>query len=189
MMLANRHLRVSLVTVHVALSQVPRKVTSDAVSRALDQTIAALRSNFGIKRPSVSVAALNPHGGEGGLFGDEDQRVVIPALSAARARWAGKAVISGPFPSDTLFAQHVALPVKKRPDAVICMYHDQGLIPVKLLDFPRTVNLTLGLPIIRTSVDHGTAFDIVGKNLADPSSMIAALNLAGDLSRRRRSPP
>jgi 4-hydroxythreonine-4-phosphate dehydrogenase len=156
MMLANDQLRISLVTVHIGLAQVPKALTREKLRRAILHTAEGLRSYWGVRKPKIAVAALNPHAGEGGLFGREEIEVITPELESLRGR-----------------------------DAVVCMYHDQGLIPVKLLDFQRTVNVTLGLPIVRTSVDHGVAFDIAGKNLADPSSLESAIDLAAAIARKR----
>jgi 4-hydroxythreonine-4-phosphate dehydrogenase len=150
------------------------------VFNPIDLADQALRNWFGIEKPRIAVAALNPHAGEDGQFGDEENRIIAPAILLA-----GEAGInvSGPYPADTLFGRAV----KGEFDCVVAMYHDQALIPIKLLAWREAVNVTLGLPIIRTSPDHGTAFDIVGKNLADPSSMIAAIRLAIDLAGKRRS--
>jgi 4-hydroxythreonine-4-phosphate dehydrogenase len=133
---------------------------------------------FGITTPRLAIAGLNPHAGEGGLIGDEEQRVFRPAVEEARRRGI---TIDGPFPGDTVFMRAV----RGEFDAVIASYHDQGLIPVKLLAFGRAINVTLGLPIVRTSVDHGTAFDIAGRGIADPSSMIEATLLAARLAAQR----
>jgi 4-hydroxythreonine-4-phosphate dehydrogenase len=161
------------------------------VTRAVEHTASHLQKWWGIARPRVAIAALNPHAGEGGMFGREEIRTISPAIRALRRRhpsWR----LEGPLPADTLFAKHAMARPGDRYDAVVCMYHDQGLVPVKLLDFPRTVNVTLGLPIIRTSVDHGTGFDIAGKGIADPSSLISAIRLAEQLAARahiRRASP
>jgi 4-hydroxythreonine-4-phosphate dehydrogenase len=184
MMLANDQLRVTLVTVHVALRQVPDALTREKLRRAIVHTADHLRDWWGIRRPRIAIAALNPHAGESGLFGDEEIRVIEPELVELRSRLK-HVTLHGPLPADTLFAKHIGAP-RKLYDAVVCMYHDQGLIPVKLLDFQRTVNITLGLPIVRTSVDHGVAFDIAGKGIADPSSLQAALDLAIQIIRRHR---
>jgi len=184
MMLANSQLRSSLVTVHTSLRSVPDRLTPEALERAIRQTAEGLQRLWGISKPRLAIAALNPHAGEGGLFGDEEARVIRPTLDRLRKDRSLRAQLIGPLPADTLFAQHLAAQKAERFDAVVSMYHDQGLIPVKLLDFANTVNLTLGLPIIRTSVDHGTAFDIAGKNQADASSLVAALELASRFSRR-----
>jgi 4-hydroxythreonine-4-phosphate dehydrogenase len=188
MMLANDQLRISLVTTHLALKDVPPAITRERVRRAVTQTEAHLRQWWGIRKPRIVVAALNPHAGEKGILGKEEMKVIEPELRHLRAKMSGRAVIEGPLPADTLFAQHVLSPRKQRYDAVVCMYHDQGLIPVKLLDFPRTVNVTLGLPLVRTSVDHGVAFDIAGQGIADPSSFESAVDLAIDIVRNRRTP-
>ena len=186
MMLANDQLRITLVTTHLALKDVSRAVTAREITRAVRHTVDSLRDWWGIARPRVAVCALNPHAGENGLFGREEIRVIIPTLARLRRHYGTNATLLGPLPADTLFANHAALPPGQRPDAVVCMYHDQGLIPVKLLDFPRTVNVTLGLPIVRTSVDHGVAFDIAGTGKADPSSFQSALRLACRIARTRK---
>jgi 4-hydroxythreonine-4-phosphate dehydrogenase len=185
MMLANERLRISLVTTHLALKDVPRALTRPRLRRAVLQTERHLRTWWGIRKPRIAVAALNPHAGEAGILGKEEIRVIEPELKALRVKTRGRAVIDGPLPADTLFAQHVLAKPKNRYDAVVCMYHDQGLIPVKLLDFPRTVNVTLGLPLVRTSVDHGVAFDIAGQGIADPSSFESAVDLAIDIVKRK----
>jgi 4-hydroxythreonine-4-phosphate dehydrogenase len=173
MMLAGSRLRVALVTIHLPLAQVPGKLTAETVFKTIQMTDDALRRAFGIPKPRLAVAALNPHAGEGGLFGDEEIRIISPAVNKA-----GKAGIdvSGPHPPDTLF--HRAL--KGQWDAVVCMYHDQGLIPFKMVHFSDGVNVTLGLPIVRTSVDHGTAYDIAGTGKADPGSLLAAIRMAAE---------
>lgn len=181
MMLANERLRVTLVTIHMGVAKVARSITSRDIIRTATRTTEHLRTWWGIKTPRVAVLALNPHAGENGLFGTEEVRVIAPAIAALRRSFKNKAEISGPHPADTLFATHL-----EDFDAVVCMYHDQGLIPVKLLDFKNTVNITLGLPIIRTSVDHGTGFDIAWTNQADPSSMKSALKLAYRIARETR---
>lgn len=172
MMLANSKLKVSLVTVHCALNKVSSQITEERIERAILQTTNFLQNQLGILSPKIAVLSLNPHAGEKGLMGKEEIETIQPALLNIQKKLKLKN-LTGPFPSDTFFTgAHLKV------DAVIAMYHDQGLIPVKMIDFKNTVNLTLGLPIIRTSVDHGTAFDIAGKGIADPSSMIAALKLA-----------
>lgn len=183
MMLANDSLRVSLVTTHLPLGRVASHLNKKQVLRAIDQTVQSLRSWWGISRPRIGVCALNPHAGEGGLLGREEISVIAPAIRAAQKKHADTAEITGPHPADTLFARNHSQAPEKRLDAVVCMYHDQGLVPVKLIDFPRTVNITLGLPIIRTSVDHGVAFDLVGTGRADPSSFQSALALAERLAQ------
>ncbi len=185
MMLANEQLRVSLVTVHVGIAGVPRAVTALELRRAVQQTVHGLQSWWGIRKPRIAIAALNPHAGEGGMFGREEIETIIPTIDALSQELRRSTTLVGPLPADTLFANHISAPKKERFDAVICMYHDQGLIPVKLLDFYRTVNVTMGLPIVRTSVDHGVAFDIAGKNRANFSSMESAIELAVRLTRKR----
>ncbi len=186
MMLANSSLRVSLVTTHIAHSSVSRSLRPEGIERAILQTADFLRFSAGIKKPKVAVCALNPHAGEGGLFGTEEQEVILPAIRSLQRKLQGDVELLGPLPSDTLFAQHYNSPRLKRFDAVVCMYHDQGLIPVKLVDFYETVNISLGLPILRTSVDHGVAYDLVGKGTARPDSMISAIQLALKLARTRK---
>ena len=178
MMLAGEKLRVSLVTIHCALKEVPALLNTEAVYRTIFVTAQALRADFGIENPSLAVAALNPHAGESGLFGSEEEEIIIPAVN--RAAENGLNVI-GPFPADTLFYKAAS----GQFDAVVAMYHDQGLIPLKLLHFSDAVNVTLGLPIIRTSVDHGTAYDIAGTWKADASSLRAAIIMAAKMVENR----
>jgi 4-hydroxythreonine-4-phosphate dehydrogenase len=178
MMFWSEPLKVVLATIHVPLAAVPVTLTRDVMAETIDLTAREL-PRFGIARPRLAVAGLNPHAGEEGLLGAEERNVIRPAVEAARSRGIQ---VSGPFPADTVF-------VRARQgefDAVIACYHDQGLIPVKLLAFGHSVNVTLGLPIIRTSVDHGTAFDIASKGVADPTSMIEATLLAGRLASGSR---
>jgi 4-hydroxythreonine-4-phosphate dehydrogenase len=174
MMLAGERLRVSLVTAHCALAEVPGRLTRDLIVKTIGITYRSLERDFGIDKPRVAVAALNPHAGESGLFGNEDKTIVGPAVEAAKDSGLR---VEGPFPADTIF-YHAGT---GRYDAVVAMYHDQGLIALKLLHFSDAVNITLGLPIIRTSVDHGTAYDIAGKGVADPSSLIAAIKMAAKI--------
>lgn len=174
-------LNVVLATVHVPLSEVPRMLTRELMRETILLTARSMPA-FGISRPRVAVAGLNPHAGEDGLLGSEEQAILVPAI--VEARDAGVDV-AGPFPADTVFTRAS----RGEFDVVVACYHDQGLIPVKLLAFGRAVNVTIGLPIVRTSVDHGTAFDIAGKGVADAGSMIEAVLLAARLSasgRRRR---
>ena len=171
MMLAGSRLRVVLVTIHTALSQVPGAITSKKIVDTMRLTSESLRARFGISQPRLVVAALNPHAGEQGLFGDEETRVIAPAIAEARTMGIQ---VEGPLPSDTLFYHALA----GKWDAVVCQYHDQGLIPFKMIHFTDGVNTTLGLPIIRTSVDHGTAYDIAGTGAADPGSLVAAVRMA-----------
>ncbi len=178
MMLAGERLRVALVTIHESLSDVPRLLDRERIQHTILLTARALRSDFGIDDPRLAVAALNPHAGEGGRFGSEEADIIEPAIRAAQEAGAR---VHGPFPADTLFYRALS----GTYDAVIAMYHDQGLIPLKLVHFSDAVNITLGLPIIRTSVDHGTAYDIAGKGMADPSSLKTAIRTAIQLARNR----
>jgi 4-hydroxythreonine-4-phosphate dehydrogenase len=179
MMLSNSKMRVSLVTTHLGLSKVPGALKSSAILQTILHTEHYLRSYCDIATPRIAVCALNPHSGEGGLFGNEEARIIQPAIASAKRALSRRSRIVGPISADTLFALELK---DRRYDAIVCMYHDQGLIPIKLLDFAGTVNITLNLPLIRTSVDHGVAFDIAGRNLADPGSMIAAIKLAVELA-------
>lgn len=184
MMLAGPVLRVVVATTHVALKDVSGLLSAGEIERTLTITDRALRTQFGIRRPKIAVCGLNPHAGEGGLFGDEEQRIIAPAIE--RARVAGIRA-EGPFPADGIFPRAA----RGGWDAVVAMYHDQGLIPLKTVHLETAVNVTLGLPIPRTSPDHGVAYDIAGKGKADPTSMVEALRLAARLAgapaRRRRS--
>ncbi len=174
MMFHSDALRVVLATVHIPLADVPRALTAASVEMTIALTAREL-PRFGIARPRIAVAGLNPHAGEHGLFGREEETAIGPAIEACRRRGID---VSGPFPADTIFVRAL----KREFDVVVACYHDQGLIPVKLVAFGQAVNVTLGLPIVRTSVDHGTAFDIAGKGKADPESMIAAVLLAAKLA-------
>jgi 4-hydroxythreonine-4-phosphate dehydrogenase len=179
MMLANDELRVVLVTIHMSLRRALDAVTFDAVLATLRIADASAR-RFGIARPRIGVAGLNPHAGEGGLFGDEELRIIGPAIEAARAEGIDA---RGPYAPDTVFMR--ARDAAGHPgefDLVVAMTHDHGLIPVKYLGVEQGVNVTLGLPFVRTSPDHGTAFDIAGTGRADPASLIAALRMARTLS-------
>jgi len=178
MMLAGPQLRTVPLTVHCALADVPRRLTGELIARKARITAAALRRDFGLARPRLAVAALNPHAGEDGRMGDEEARIIAPAVAALQAE--GLAV-TGPHPADALFTPHE----RERYDVALCMYHDQALIPLKALDFDAGVNVTLGLPVIRTSPDHGTAFAIAGKRLANPGATIAAIRMAGECAARR----
>jgi 4-hydroxythreonine-4-phosphate dehydrogenase len=176
MMFWSEPLKVVLATIHIPLASVPAALTRELLDEIIDLSAREL-PRFGLARPRLAVAGINPHAGEDGLLGHEETNVLRPAIESAQKRGLR---IDGPFPGDTVFGRAV----RGEFDAVIACYHDQGLIPVKLLAFGRAVNVTLGLPIIRTSVDHGTAFDIAGKNMADPSSMIEATLLAARLATR-----
>lgn len=177
MMFWSDTLRVVLATVHIPLARVAGALSIDGVHATIALTARAL-PDFGLARPRIAVAGLNPHAGEGGLLGTEDADVIAPAVERARADGIDA---FGPFPADTLFVRAA----RGEFDVVVAMYHDQGLVPVKLSAFGRAVNVTIGLPIIRTSVDHGTAFDIARKGVADPGSMIEAVLLAARLARTR----
>jgi 4-hydroxythreonine-4-phosphate dehydrogenase len=176
MMFVGPRLKITLVTRHIALKDVGRSISRRSILRAIGLTHKYLGRYFAIKRPRIAVAGLNPHAGEDGAFGREEHSIISPAVRAASEKMPG---VSGPYSPDVIF--HEALDGKY--DAVIAMYHDQALIPFKLLYFMDGVNLTLGLPFVRTSPDHGTAFDIAGRNVADPSSMIEAIKLACRLSK------
>lgn len=178
MMLTARDLRACLVTIHVPLAQVPELVTAERITRTARVVHESLRRDFGIARPRLALAALNPHAGEGGALGLEEIEILRPAAAALRAEGI---TITDPLPADTLFHDEA----RAGYDAAICLYHDQALIPVKTLDFWGGVNATLGLPVIRTSPDHGTGFDIAGKGIARPDSLIAAIRLAGQMAAAR----
>jgi len=175
MMLAGSSLRVVLVTTHHALKDVPGLLTVDRIVNTARITDEALKRFFGLTKPRLAAAALNPHASEDGLFGHEEKDTIEPAVAKARSQGLD---LQGPFPADSLFYRAV----QGEFDAVVCMYHDQALIPLKLLHFKDGVNVTLGLPFIRTSADHGTAYDIAGQGQADPSSMLAALRLAAHMA-------
>ncbi len=178
MMLTAKDLRACLVTIHAPLAEVPELVTAERVCRTARVVHEAMKRDFGIAAPRLALAALNPHAGEGGAIGLEEIEILIPAAAALRAEGI---TITDPLPADTLF--HDA--ARATYDAVLCLYHDQALIPVKTLDFWGGVNTTLGLPVIRTSPDHGTGFDIAGKGVARADSLIAAVRLAGVMAAAR----
>ncbi len=180
MMLACDALKVVPVTIHIPLSEVPQALTPKALTDTIRITHAALQRDFGIAAPRIAVAGLNPHAGEGGAMGTEEISMIIPALEALRAE--GLDLI-GPLPADTMF--HAA--ARRHYDVAVAMYHDQALIPIKTLDFSGGVNVTLGLPFVRTSPDHGTAFDIAGSGAAEATSLIAALRMADRMTARHRS--
>ncbi len=181
MMLCAGDLRAIPVTVHIALAEVPRQLTSDLIVRQARVVARDLKRRFGIAEPRLAMTGLNPHAGENGAMGREEQTIIAPALAALRGE--GLAV-QGPLPADTAFHEEA----RARYDAILCMYHDQALIPVKTLDFHGGVNCTLGLPFIRTSPDHGTALGLAGTGEANPRSLIAAIRLAGDIARHHASP-
>ena len=178
MMLAGPQLRTVPLTVHVALKDVPGLITSALIERKARIVAMALARDFGIEHPRIAVAALNPHAGEQGRMGDEDSRIIAPAVAALAAEGIA---ITGPHSADGLFTAHA----RGGYDVALCMYHDQALIPLKTLDFDTGVNVTLGLPLVRTSPDHGTAFGIAGSGSADPGAMIAAIRMAGECAARR----
>ncbi len=178
MMLASPLLRVVPATIHIPLSQVPQALTPDLLEQVIRLTHAGLIRDFGIAAPRIAVAGLNPHAGEGGAMGHEDAAVIAPVVARLAAE--GMAV-TGPLPADTMFHPRA----RARYDAAVCAYHDQALIPIKTLDFDGGVNVTLGLPFVRTSPDHGTAFDIAGKGVALPDSLVAACRMAWDMAASR----
>lgn len=178
MMLSAPGLRVVPVTVHVPIADVPGLLTRTLIEETARITYEALMRDFGLARPRLAVAGLNPHAGESGSIGQEEVEIIAPAVEALRKE---RIEIAGPMPADSMF--HPA--ARARFDAALCMYHDQALIPLKTVDFARGVNVTLGLPVVRTSPDHGTAYDIAGQGLADPTSLIEALNLAGEMATAR----
>ena len=180
MLLAGPNLMTVPMTVHIALAAVPGALSVELIHRRCAIVAAAMIRDFGIAAPRIALAALNPHAGEEGRFGDEEARIIAPAIAALR----GDGIdASGPHPADALFAPHA----RGGYDVAICMYHDQALIPLKALDFDSGVNMTLGLPIIRTSPDHGTAFSIAGTGKASAGATIAAIRMAGECAARRAS--
>ncbi len=182
MMLAGPSLRVVPVTIHIPLAEVPGALTEGLIVDTARITAAALTRDFGIARPRLAVAGLNPHAGEQGALGREEIEIVAPAIERLRAEGLE---VAGPLPGDTMF--HA--PARARYDAALTMYHDQGLIPIKALDFDEGVNVTLGLPVVRTSPDHGTAYDIAGQGIARAESLMAALRLAGQMAEMRARAP
>jgi 4-hydroxythreonine-4-phosphate dehydrogenase len=175
MLLAGPDLRTVPVTIHIALADVPRMLTTELIAATARITASDLKSRFGIARPRLAIAGLNPHAGEGGAMGSEDAAIVAPAVEMLKTEGIDA---TGPLPADTMFHPRA----RASYDAALCMYHDQALIPAKTLAFDEAVNVTLGLPFIRTSPDHGTAFDIAGKGIARADSLIAALRLARRLA-------
>ena len=171
MMLAGKRLKVVLVSIHIPISRVAQSLTIENISQTIRLTHHSLKHRFGIQSPKLAVAGLNPHAGEESMFGQEEEQIISPAVLLARQQGL---TIDGPLPPDTVFYHAI----NGKYDAVICMYHDQGLIPFKLVHFKDGVNTTLGLPIIRTSVDHGTAYDIAWKGIADPTSLMEAIRMA-----------
>jgi len=178
MMLAGPSLRTVPMTVHCALAEVSGRLTTELIVRRTRIVAQAMRRDFGIAAPRLAIAALNPHAGEDGRMGREEIEIIAPAIAALRAEGIDA---SGPHPADSLFAARA----RATYDVAIAMYHDQALVPLKALDFDQGVNMTLGLPVVRTSPDHGTAFAIAGKGIADPGAMIAAIRMAGEIAARR----
>lgn len=178
MMLACPELRVVPITIHVGLRRALDELTTEGIMTATRTTHAALIRDFGIAAPRIAMAGLNPHAGEDGSMGTEEQTIITPAMKTLRAEGMD---ITGPWPPDTMFTP----PARARYDVAMCMYHDQALIPLKTIDMANGVNTTLGLPIIRTSPDHGTAFDIAGRGVADPASLVAALDMARQMAQHR----
>ncbi|MEX5218053.1 MAG: 4-hydroxythreonine-4-phosphate dehydrogenase PdxA [Nitrospira sp.] len=179
MMIVGGPLKIMFTTTHVAINNLSSLLTTDRIAKAIRIAHRGLRDYFGIAAPKIGVAALNPHAGEHGLFGDEEGTKILPAVQQARAAGIDA---SDPMPADTLFGKAA----RGAYDGIVAMYHDQGLIPLKLVAFGTCVNVTVGLPIIRTSVDHGTAYDIAGKGVADPGSLLEAIKLAAKLATKRR---
>ena len=179
MMLASPLLRVVPATIHIPLAEVPRALTAAGLEEVIRITAAGLTRDFGIAHPRIAVAGLNPHAGEGGAMGQEDARIIAPVIEKLAAE--GMA-IRGPLPADTMFHPRA----RAAYDVAVCMYHDQALIPIKTIDFDGGVNVTLGLPFVRTSPDHGTAFDIAGKGVAMPDSLVAALRMAHEMASARQ---
>jgi 4-hydroxythreonine-4-phosphate dehydrogenase len=179
MMLAGERLKVSLVTIHLPLKKALRVLNTQKILNTIKLTHHTLTVGFGVKEPRLAVAGLNPHAGEQGAFGSEEETMILPAVQAGKALGIP---VSGPYPPDSLFYRAA----QGEFEAVVALYHDQGLIPLKLLHFENAVNITMGLPFIRTSVDHGTAFDIAGKGLANPDSLIAAIRLAARFAQAQK---
>jgi 4-hydroxythreonine-4-phosphate dehydrogenase len=179
MMLVAGKFRVALATIHIPLKKVPSTITKELLMQKLRTVYDSCRDDFGIPKPRIAMLSLNPHAGEEGMLGNEENKILIPVIRAANKR---KLYVDGPFPSDGFFG----IQSHNDYDAILAMYHDQGLIPLKMTGFNEGVNFTAGLPIVRTSPDHGTAFEIAGKGVADPSSMIEAIWLAVDIIKNRR---
>ncbi len=176
MMFVTKNLKVVIATRHIPLKDISRSITQKKLLKTISLTLKSLQNQFKIRNPKIAICGLNPHAGEGGKIGEEEKKIIIPAIKQAQKLAKG---IEGPFAADTLFCPFNI----QKYDAIVAMYHDQGLIPIKASSFNDLVNLTIGLPIVRTSPAHGTAFDISGKNRADPSSMIESIRLAAHLSQ------
>ncbi|RMF73583.1 MAG: 4-hydroxythreonine-4-phosphate dehydrogenase PdxA [Alphaproteobacteria bacterium] len=183
MMFVLEALRVVPLTIHCPLAEVPARITPALLRRRITATHRALVHDFAVPAPRIAIAGLNPHAGEEGMLGDEEIRLIAPVV--ARLREEEGMDLTGPLPADSLFAA----PMRSRFDAIVAMYHDQALIPIKTLDFSRAVNVTLGLPFVRSSPDHGTALDLVGSDRADPGSLLAALRLAASMAEHRSRMP
>ncbi|MDI6804429.1 MAG: 4-hydroxythreonine-4-phosphate dehydrogenase PdxA [Bacteroidota bacterium] len=179
MIMLYKNIRVALVTIHISIKEIPSRLTKQLLKDRIQTLNNSLRNDFGIRKPKIAVLGLNPHAGENGVIGEEENEMIIPAMKQANIKGID---IHGPFPADGFFGVHAY----KNYDAVLAMYHDQGLIPIKLLGFEEGVNFTAGLPIVRTSPDHGTAFDIAGKGRANPSSTIEAIKTAVAIINNRR---
>ena len=179
MMLVNKYLRVVPATIHIPIKDISKYLTAELIEKTIKTTYQELTSRFSISNPSIWISGLNPHAGEAGTIGDEEQKFIIPVIRKLQTEGYN---LSGPISADTMFYGKK----RRRFDAAVCMYHDQALIPIKTLDFHSSVNLTIGLSFIRTSPDHGTAFDIAGKNLANPTSTIEAIKLAWNLSKKEK---
>ena len=179
MMLASDQVRVVPVTTHLALSEAIKGLSKNAINHCATVTYNALKDEFGLKLPRLAIAGLNPHAGENGHLGNEEKLIITPAVKTLQSKGIN---INGPYPADTLFHERA----RKNYDAIICMYHDQALIPLKTIAFDKGVNVTLGLPFVRTSPDHGTAFDIAGTGKANPGSLIAAILLAQKMAENRQ---
>ena len=183
MMLANSQLRVVPATIHIPLSKVANELSIEALIELFRHVSEALYQDFGIEKPQIAVCGLNPHAGEDGAMGSEEQTIISPAIEAFNQQYSSRASLSGPHAADSLFH-----PEKRTSyDCVIGMYHDQVLIPVKTIDFHGSANITLGLDFVRSSPDHGTAFDIAGQNKAHPESLINAINIACDMAKNRQA--
>jgi len=181
MMLMGENLKIVLVTMHVSLKEVPEKLDEKKITEKIEITYHSMKKDFKIKEPRIAVLGLNPHAGEAGAFGREEIKIIEPAIKNAKAK---KINATGPYPPDTIFHKVVN---EKSHDAVVCMYHDQGLIPLKLLSFDTGVNVTLGLPFVRTSPDHGTAYDIAGTGKASCNSILSAVKVACRIALNRKN--
>ncbi len=180
MLMISGPLRIGLATIHMPLRRVPSALTKERLVRTIRLFIASLTVDFGLRRPRIAVLGLNPHAGEGGLLGTEERDVILPAIREARGR---TAIVSGPFPADGFFGSHA----REGYDGILAMYHDQGLIPLKMSGFSAAVNFTAGLPLVRTSPGHGTAYDIAGRGVADPGSTVGAIMAAADIIAHRHA--